>query len=245
MNLKFFAKLFGLFVLGLVVVFIIDPLDKSTVSTPFLLGIILTALSLRQSIELVVATSLFYAALTVYELLLFIEFVAANVHPVQHPYFWLFQRAGLFFVVCALAIYLAHYRTSTQRILVHIQDILAKLPTPVVISDASGFIIYANEAIGKIFKRKASQLTGLRYVDFLMSDIQEGKATRYYIEIFGDKTNEVHELEVRPMGNEKMKARLSCLGTGTNRVLITAFDLLHSPARSESVSAPVGQSASR
>jgi PAS domain-containing protein len=231
MNLSFFAKLLGLFLLGLVVVFVIDPLDKTTVCTPFLLGITLMALSLRRSTELVVGTALIYAVLTAYALVTHIEYVQNYMHPVSHPYFTIFLRMGLFLVVCAMAIYLAHYRTNTNRILVHIQDILAKLPAPVVISDATGYITYANDALGAIFKKEASQLTGKRYVDFMMSDIQEGKAMRYYIEVFGDDTNGVHELEVTPLDSRKMKARLTCLGSGPSRVLITAFDVLQIPTR--------------
>jgi PAS domain-containing protein len=189
---------------------------------------------LRQSTALVVATCLLYSILVIVSLVEFIDYVQINLHQVQHPSFWLFQRMGQFLVVCALSIYLAHYRTTTQRILVHIQEILAKLPAPVVISDASGYITYANEALAMIFRKKASQLTGKRYIDFLMPDIQEGKAMRYYIEIFGDETNAVHELEVRPLDNHTVKARLTCLGSGSNRVLVTAFDVLQVPPRVDS-----------
>jgi PAS domain S-box-containing protein len=107
-----------------------------------------------------------------------------------------------------------------------LQDILSKLPAPVIISDATGSIVYANEALSTIFKQKAAKLTGKRYVDFLMTDIQEGKAMRYYIELFSDEANSVHELEIKPFDSEdKIKTRLTCLGTGSNRVMITVFDI--------------------
>jgi len=224
MNPSFFAKLIGLLIVGLVIVFVIDPLDPSTISTPFLLGIVLMGLSLRQSTGLVTATSLVYSALSCYALIHAQIYFDTHIHAAPHPEFWLFQRMGLFFVVSGLAIYLAHYRTASQRIVEHVQNILAKLPAPVVISDAAGYIIYANEALCMAFQQKVVELTGKRYVDFLMTDIQEGKAMRYYIELFGAEADSIHDLEIRPFDSQhSTKARLTCLGSGPNRVMITVL----------------------
>ncbi|MCE0497371.1 MAG: PAS domain-containing protein [Methylacidiphilales bacterium] len=233
MKLSFFYKLFILLVLGLVVVFVVDPLDPTTVSTPFCLGIVLMGLSLRQDTRLVVLVSLIYSILTVVALLQFHNHNVA-AHVITSPYyashqhflFWLFQRIGLFLVLCAMAIYLSHYRTDTQRILTHVQDILAKLPAPVAISDAAGYIVFANEALRTAFPQEAAELIGKRYVDFFMTDVQEGKAMRYYIELFEEETNRVHEIEVKPANSEreaKIKGRLTCLGSGPDRVMITVL----------------------
>jgi PAS domain-containing protein len=224
MKLSFFAKFVGLVVLGLVVVFIIDPLDKTTISTPFLLGIVLMALSLRQSVELVVATSVLYVLLTAFALQVAREYFDSYVHVIPHPYFWMFQRMGLFLLLCTLSIYLARYRTESQRLLKHVQDILAKLPAPVVISDAAGYVVYTNEALNDSFQQKTADLVGKRYVDFFMTDIQEGKAMRYYIELFGGEANKVHDLQITPFHGEKSTtARLTCLGSGSDRVMITVL----------------------
>jgi PAS domain-containing protein len=221
---SFIAKLVGLIVLGLITTFVIDPLDPSTISTPFLLGIVLMGLSLRQSPALVAAASVIYVVLSTYALVDAHQYFATHVYANPHPYFWLFQRLGLFLVVCGLAIYLAYYRTGSQKILAHVQNILAKLPAPVVISDAAGYIIYANEALCSAFNQKTAELTGKRYVDFLMTDIQEGKAMRYYIELFGAEANSIHDVEIKPFDSQTtMKARLTCLGSGPNRVMITVL----------------------
>ena len=225
MNFSFFARILGLLVVGLIVVFVIDPIDPSTVSTPFCLGIILMGLSLRQSTSVVATVSIIYMALTVYALVSFHQNLIASGHVVgPHPYFWLFQRAGLFVVLCGLAVYLAYYRTASQQVLSHLQTILARLPVPVLISDGAGFIVYANEALTTTFRQDIKGLEEKRYVDLFMGDIQEGKAIRYYIELFGAKENVVHELELKPFdGPAKTKARLTCLGAGPNRVMVTVF----------------------
>ena len=215
-------QVLGIVCIGWVVVFLIDPLDPTTASTPFLLGIVLMALSLRQSTALVVVSCVVYSIFTVYALVHFLDFVTFHIHTVPHPYFWMFQRIGLFLVVCGMAIYLAYYRTDTSQVLSNVQNILAKLPGPVVISDAAGYIVYVNDALCAIYQKKAADLTGKRYVDLFMHDIDEGKAMRYYIELFGAESDNVHELELKPFDSAtKIKARLTCLGSRSNRVVIT------------------------
>jgi PAS domain-containing protein len=227
METSIYTKLTALIFVGLVVVFIVDPLDRSTVSTPFCLGIILMALSLRQKTSLVVATSVIYSIFTVYALVRFHQYYSANVHTSPHPAFWLFQRIGLFLVLCGLSSYLAYFRTDAQRLISNIQNILGKLPAPVVISDAAGCIVYSNEALSAVFKLDPTEIKGKRYVDFMMSDIQEGKATRYYIELFEEEGNSVHELETKPFQMEtKIKARVTCLGSGPNRMMVTVFNIV-------------------
>lgn len=219
-----FIVFFVAVIIGLIAVFVIDPLDPSTVSTPFLLGIVLMGLSLRQSTGLVMAVSLLYCFLTVYALIQFHEYYAAKIHVDIHPFFWLFQRTGLFLVLCGLAIYLAHYRTDTERILSRLQTILGKLPSPVVLSDASGNIVYANDAVTPVLHQTAAEITGKSYFEFFLSDATKGQSIRSYFDLFESNLNGIHELNVGSLGHAtKMTAQLICLGAGPNRVMITVL----------------------
>jgi PAS domain-containing protein len=210
--------------MGLLTTFVVDPLDKTTVSTPFLLGIILMGLSLRQSTFLVSVVSLFYCFLTVFALVQFHRYYAAYVHASPHPYFWLFQRVGLFLVLCGLSIYLAHYRTDTERILTRLRTILSKLPVPVILSNASGSIVYANDAITEVLHLTPSEVTGKNYFDYFHTESKKGKSIRSYFELFETDASGIYELNVGPLNSSRaMKAQLNCLGTGPNRVLITVL----------------------
>lgn len=210
--------------MGLVTVYVIDPLDMSTVSTPFCLGMILMGLSLRQGTTLVVAVSFLYTLLTVIALVRFHAYYAVHVHASPHPIFWLFQRSGLFIVLCGLAIYLAYYRTDTERILTRLRTILGKLPAPVILSDASGNIVYANDAVTPVLHKPPSELVGNSYFDYILTDKTKGKSIRSYFELFEMDTNGIFELEVRPFGEaNRANAQLICLGTGQNRVMITVL----------------------
>lgn len=222
MKLSFSAKLIVLLIIGLIVVFVIDPLDPSTISTPFMLGIILMGLSLRQSTFLVATISVIYSVLTILALVHAQHYFAVHVYASPHPYFWLFQRMGLFIVVCSMAVYLAYYQSAAERTRTHLQDILSKLPAPVAISDATGVIIDANDALCAAFKQPATEIIGKRYVEHFLADIHEGKAMRYYIDIFSGQDTCINEIRVHPFGSPTpMTARLICVGTGPSRVMIT------------------------
>jgi PAS domain-containing protein len=224
LNLADASKFLIALIAGLVTVFVIDPLDPSTISTPFCLGIILMGLSLRQSTSLVAAVSVLYSVLTVFALIQFHRYHEIHGHVGPHPYFWLFQRAGLFFVLCAMAIYMASYRTDTERILTRLRAILSKLPTPVILSDASGNIVYANDAVTPVLRQTPSQITGKSYFDFFHTKALKGKSIRSYFEMFEAKTNEICEIEIGPFGSaNKMNAQIICLGTGRNRIMITVL----------------------
>src|SRR5208282_1636116 len=114
--------------LALSVVFVIDPLDPSTFSTPFCLGMILMWLSLRQKAWVVLLITVCFCALDFYAT---IWFLGNFRHATPHPWFWFFQRFGLFLVVCVMSVYLSYHREESDRNLEHIQTILSKLPAQV------------------------------------------------------------------------------------------------------------------
>jgi PAS domain-containing protein len=223
-KLSFFYKICLLTIAGLVTVFYIDPLDNSTVSSPFLLGLILTGLSLRQNWSLVAVTSLIYLVLALYSLIRFHSYFAAHIYANPHPYFWLFQRTGLFLVLCVLAIYLASYRMEAEKILGRFQSMLGKLPTPVIISDASGVVTYVNDAVSPILSQLPSEIIGRSYFDFILTDPMKGQSIRNYFDLFDADTHRMRELSVYPFSpGDKWNAQIACLGSGAHRIMITVL----------------------
>jgi hypothetical protein len=207
-------------VMGMIVAFVIDPLDSSTLSTPFLLGLLLMALSIRQTLGVVITACAVYCVLDVYAMVYFLEHAP---HPAVHPPFWFFQRLGQFLVVCVMSIYLSYFREQMQGNLDQTKEILSKLPAPVAISDAAGYVSYVNDCLCMFLNQPASQLVGKRYVDLFMTDIHEGKAMRYYIELFADPRPN-HEMKLKtsaPPAN--FNANVTCLGAGAQRNMITVI----------------------
>ena len=215
-------NLFLLTLLGAAIVtFVVDPLDPTTLSTPFCLAMILMALSFRQKPWLVVSTTIFYNFLVLYAMF---HFMAHAIFPFPHPYFWFFQRYGMFLIVCCMGIYMTYYRDGMERNLIRIQALFSKLPAPVAVSDEAGYITYVNEPLCSFFQLAASSLMGKRYIDVFMATIQEGKAASYYNELFKMIANTSHDIELGTAGiTGNTKGCLICLGEGKQRNLITVL----------------------
>ena len=206
--------------IGMIVAFVIDPLDRTTLSTPFLLGLLLLALSIRQALWVVVTACVAYCALDIYAMF---DFMRHAPHPVVHPAFWFYQRLGQFLVVCLMAVYLSYFREQMQRNLDQTREILSKLPAPVAVSDAAGYVTYVNDYLCAFLGQPSADLVGKRYIDLFMTDIQEGKAMRYYIELFGD-SNPNHEMKLRTAAAQaSLNASVTCLGYGAQRNMITVL----------------------
>jgi len=219
-----FLKFFLALILGLVVIFVLDRLDVSTVSAPLCLAIVLMGISLRQSPSLVVAVSFAYILLVMYSAFYFLNYSSHPHLPFPYPVFALVQRVGLFVVVCAMAIYMSVYRVTSEQTLADVRNTLSKLPVPVVISDPRGLIIYTNESLNASLTYLPPDLTGKRYIDFFMPAVHEGNAWRHYIKLFGDEGDRVHEIEIIPLGGSvPMLARLTCHGSGAQRTLVTVL----------------------
>jgi PAS domain S-box-containing protein len=206
---------------GVIVVFVIDPLDSTTLISPFCLGILLLTLSIHQRVWVVLTVCIIYCALDIQSMLYFLRHAP---HPIVHPLFWFYETFGLFIVVCLSASYLSYYREQTQRTLNQTREILSKLPSPVAVSDATGYVTYVNDYLCALLGQSSSQLVGKRYVDLFMSDIEAGKAMRYYIDLFGEPNEKLHDLKLRTSSSQiETEAYATCLGSGARRNMVTVL----------------------
>jgi hypothetical protein len=229
----FFLKFLLALILGLMVTYVFDLLDVSALSAPLCLAIVLMVVSLRQSPSLVVAISLVYILLVTYSAFYLLYHSNRPHLPFPYSAFGLVQRLGVFIVVCAMAIYMSFYRSTTEQLLADVRNTLSKLPIPVVMSDARGFIIYTNESLNASLKYLPPDLTGRKYIDVFMPDVHEASAWRSYKKLFGDEGDNIHQIEVTPVGGSApLLARLTCHGTGARRTLVTVLQPPDSTLRS-------------
>ena len=116
---------------------------------------------------------------------------------------------------------MSFYRTTSEQLLADVRNTLSKLPIPVVISDARGLIIYTNESLNESLTYLPPDLMGKKYIDFFIPDVHEASAWRNYKKLFGDDGDNVHQVEITPLGGSvPMLARLTCHGTGAQRTLV-------------------------
>jgi PAS domain-containing protein len=215
--------------------YVFDRLNVSALSYPVCLSIVIMGISLRQNPALVLVISLFYIVLVTCSSFYFLYHSNPYHVPFPNRLFGLVQREGVFLVVCAMAVYMSLYRVASEQQLGDLEKTFRKIPVPVVISDGAGFITYANESLKASFKCLPQDLVGKSYPDIFMPSIAEGKAIRFYIELFGDDTDSVREMDITPLGESvPMLARIVCYGEGYKRSLITVLQPRNSTAKSVS-----------
>jgi PAS domain-containing protein len=211
-------------ILGLALLYVLDRLEVSALSFPVCLSIVIMGISLRQKPALVLAISFSYVVLVAFSALYFLYH--SNPYHVPFPIrlFGLVQREGVFIVVCAMAVYMSFYRVASEQQLADLEKTFSKVPVPVVISNGAGYITYANESIKETFKYLPQDLIGKRYTDFFMPGIAEGKAMRFYIELFAESNDTPKEIDLVPFGESiPLCARIICHGDGYKRSLITVL----------------------
>ena len=219
-------------ILGLVMLFVFDRLSVSALSYPVCLSIVIMAVSLRQNPTLVLTTSVVYIVLVTISSLYFLYHSNPYHVPFPNRLFGLVQREGVFIVVCAMAVYMSFYRRASEQMLADLERTFSKIPIPVIISNASGIITYANDSVKSSFKYLPKDIVGKSYTDFLMPGIAEGKAMRFYIELFGDDTDQPKEIDLVPFGESVPSfARIICHGDGYKRSLITVLPAKDSTLR--------------
>jgi len=210
--------------LGLVMLYVFDRLNVSALSYPVCLSIVIMGISLRQNPTLVVAISVLYVVLVTVSSVYFLYHSNPYHVPFQIRLFGLVQREGVFMVVCAMAIYMSLYRISSEQMIADLERTFSKIPVPVVISDGTGLITYVNASLTASFIHLPKDIIGKRYTDFFMPGIAEGKAMRFYIELFGDETDQPKEIDLIPFGEtESVFSRIICHGDGYKRSLITVL----------------------
>lgn len=132
----------------------------------------------------------------------------------------LFVRLGSFAVGAAIAFNLARYRLRLARHSAETLEVLTSLPVPVVVADAAGYVQFVNQAAERLLGARP----GERFVEVVMSDVEEGKAMRFYIEFFEERAERSDGVQVRPRGASRpMQARMICLGQGKERRLVVVL----------------------
>lgn len=203
------------------VILFIDWHVERVVLTPALAALFLLVFSffIRPKQMIVMAMVLLFAV--------FISLCFLPPHPPAYDsVFWLqlFIRCGGFTATCLMALFVSIHRLRSVRLLSEIVVILNKMPLPVLVSDAAGYIIYVNdEATGFMGCTKES-LLGKRYVKLFMGNKDEGQGMRFYIQFF-EKTGLNAERVLLTAGKNhlQIEARLICLGEGDRRQLITVL----------------------
>ena len=134
----------------------------------------------------------------------------------------------------ALAVLFSKYRCKAKIQQDQMVEIIISMPIPVVISDAIGMVIFANDEMADFMGVPREQIEGMSYLRLFMAHMDEGTVMRDYIKFFqtAPETNEDSiaqnqglRLTMADGMSREVAARFICLGQGKARHMVTVLKL--------------------
>lgn len=234
------AVLFAGFMLAVAAILLIDSLVAHVTITPILLALLLIGLALIFRPAYVVT----YALLTTFADVFALRYMQPFDAGSQHEWLTLLTRIVSYTLGCLMAVLISLYRCRSKTSLQQTFEIVTKVPIPIIVSDAAGYITMANDAAARFMDRAPEELLGQRYVHFFGTDADEGKAMRAYIEFFENpaKTASTVRLIIRTEPAATLDARVICVGDSDDRSMITLLESAMPPpaaAPPQGAAAPV------
>jgi len=143
-------------------------------------------------------------------------------------------RIFSFLVASSLAVLFSKYRREARARHDRTVAIITTMPVPVIISDATSLIVFANDEAVEFMQMPRGHLQCASYVQLFMANKDEGTAMRDYIKFFTNLPDveegtltRTRDMCLAIANGEKhnVQARLICLGKGEARSMITVLKL--------------------
>jgi len=128
-----------------------------------------------------------------------------------------------FVVAAGSAVLFSHMRVRAKLVTSQLSSIVREIPAPLIVSDATGSITFANREALNILTLDQENLNGRKWPALMMTDRDEGTASRFYIDFFAKSVNSAQDVDLYIDPNKPVPARLICLGGGRSKQLITVL----------------------
>ena len=128
------------------------------------------------------------------------------------------------------ALMLSIYRQKAGRSRALNTSILTNMPLPLITSDAMGFVTFANDRALQLLKVSEERIIGDKWTDLLMAGVDQGSATRFYLDLFQTKDasqSALLSLSSRP--EKSTRANFFCIGQDQDRILLTTLESQEAP----------------
>ena len=202
--------------------------SSSIIVTPMLSTIFMLMLSLRLEPARLLPFVVAFNGAIFYSLHYMQPFDGANsTHWIR-----LGLRIASFSIAATLAVLFSKYRCKAKEQLDQTMKIIISMPMPVVISDALGAVIFANDEASDFMHLSREKLQASNYIELFMRHQDEGTAMREYIKFFQnssevDRASLAYTHGLRTRGDDgslhEVAGRLICLGQGKTRHMITVL----------------------
>ena len=135
-------------------------------------------------------------------------------------------RFASFIAASSGAVLLSVYRRRATRARALNNAILTNMAVPLITSDALGRITFANTQALAILKESAGSIIGQKWIRLMMSQADEGTATKLYLQFFAEdrvqqKSVTLH-LASQPF--QEVRGSLVCIGKEPDQVLLTTWN---------------------
>lgn len=186
--------------LGLVAIVVIDQHVTSVLLTPMLSTCLLGILAFRLETKV----------LTFWLVILWCNVVVSLIeNPGGTGSYLNWQtivvRSLGFIVVGLIAITMNRGRANLVRNHRHLLDMLERLPCAVVVSDASGTLLFANRKASSMLNKRTSDLIGLSFFSSFTSPEQRGHAIQHYLHLSEQESATETTLTIMPNPDQRLK----------------------------------------
>lgn len=164
---------------------------------------------------------------TVFSFSVFLSFVQyGNPLPNEvHNNTFVAVRMASFLTAEVVAVLFSVFRKRAASAQQATSAILSNIPVPILVSDATGVVSFANQKALQLLNMAESEILGQKWASLVMADCDEGTSTRTYVELFASYRTGDADLVLHPYNEHRkpIPARLLCLGSGGQRIMVTVL----------------------
>ncbi len=206
--------------LALICIVWLDRLLSSVVVTPFLASICMAIMALRFRPGLMTLWVLIYSCGVFFAL-----FSAVGLVPRGEEEMTPLLRFGAFTVMAAVSIGMSWQRDLWQKSYERVQMLMQTLTLPLILSDSSGNIVFANEAAAGILRYSMKELLNTSYFMLFSLPAAQGKFIAKYFEQFDGMEHNSGKLRIclQSRGGEAWLVEWLPLQQGRSKLMLTMW----------------------
>jgi PAS domain-containing protein len=145
--------------------------------------------------------------------------------PVEHDHITIIVRGATLMIGGTIAVLLSMHRIKLRSRHREVLSVLQKLPVPVIVSDNSGSVIFANDEAALLLQTSLSEIIGFSYFAFFVGEYQKGRAVQSYLKLLDSPSADPQEMEItlRNQPGQPLNATLVPLEVDGSKLLVTLF----------------------
>ena len=130
-------------------------------------------------------------------------------------------RFGTIFIGGMGAVVLSFDRSRIAEGFLQMISVLEKLPTPVIIADSQGSIVFMNNGALKLLDATAEEVRGASYFSFV-ADAEKGRTVQRYLDFVDSKEPVLHNVYLKIQKPKPMEVHATLVSIEGNQIKLVA-----------------------